>query len=157
MNQHLDILVWCTYAVVTGIIVYAGYRALKGHTSAPKSFSNFQKPLRVETQDSGLESQIFQEGSGPAAKKFDKMTVHYVVSLSTGKQIDSSYQRGKPLSFKLGKGEVIQGWEEALIGAKRGEKRKVTVPSSLAYGNAGKGKVPANSILIFEIEIIDVG
>ena len=70
-------------------------------------------------------------------------------------KIDSSYDRNQPFSFKLGNGEVIKGWDQGVVGMKIGGKRKLT-PPELAYGNQAQGTIPANSTLIFEIELLEV-
>lgn len=81
------------------------------------------------------------------AKYGDTVSVHYLGYLSDGTLFDSSHNRGTPLSFTLGIGQVIQGWEKGIDNMCVGEKRKLTIPPSLGYGSRGVGPIPANSEL----------
>jgi len=110
--------------------------------------NNMEKEVTIE---------ILTEGTGEPAKAKDKITVHYTGWLEDGTKFDSSVDRGPAFIFTLGIGQVIQGWDEGILGAKVGEKRKLTIPSALAYGETGMGSIiPPNSILIFEVEIINI-
>lgn len=95
-------------------------------------------------------------GNGTEAVLGKKVTVHYTGTLTNGKKFDSSLDRNTPFSFLLGGGEVISGWDEGVKGMKIGGKRKLTVPPSKGYGNRPIGPIPANSTLIFEVELLDV-
>jgi len=111
---------------------------------------------------SGLKYRDVKVGKGGAAKKGDKLTVHYTGWLSKdgkkGKQFDSSHDRKQPFSFDLGKGHVIAGWEEGLLGVKAGGKRTLIIPAALAYGKRGAGDlIPPDSDLIFEVEVVEIG
>jgi FK506-binding protein 2 len=87
----------------------------------------------------------------------DTIKVHYTGTLTNGNKFDSSLDRGDPLSFTVGQGQVIKGWDEGLLGMKVGEKRKLTIAPHLAYGNrAVGGVIPANSTLIFETELVKI-
>lgn len=98
-----------------------------------------------------------KEGSGSAAKNGDKLTVNYVGTLKDGTKFDSSIDRGTPFTLTLGAGQVIKGWDEGLVGMKVGEERKLTVPPELGYGASGAGsKIPPNSTLIFEVELLKI-
>ncbi|EXJ81311.1 FK506-binding protein 2 [Capronia epimyces CBS 606.96] len=89
--------------------------------------------------------------------KGDQIDVHYRGSLlSTGKEFDSSYSRGKPLGFPLGAGRVIKGWDEGLLDMCIGEKRKLTIPPELGYGDRDVGPIPGNSVLVFETELVGI-
>ncbi|KAH6657121.1 hypothetical protein BKA67DRAFT_180078 [Truncatella angustata] len=89
-------------------------------------------------------------------QKGDTIEVHYRGTLTDGKKFDASYDRNTPFSFKLGVGQVIKGWDIGMEGACIGEKRTLTVPPELGYGNRGMGPIPAGSTLIFETEIIGI-
>ncbi|KAJ9605030.1 Peptidyl-prolyl cis-trans isomerase fpr2 [Cladophialophora chaetospira] len=90
-------------------------------------------------------------------QKGDKIDVHYRGTLqSTGKEFDSSYGRGTPLSFEVGSGRVIKGWDEGLLDMCIGEKRKLTIPPELGYGDRGVGPIPGGSTLVFETELIGI-
>ncbi|KIW84258.1 hypothetical protein Z517_03508 [Fonsecaea pedrosoi CBS 271.37] len=89
--------------------------------------------------------------------KGDKIDVHYRGTLqSTGKEFDSSYSRGSPLSFELGAGRVIKGWDEGLLDMCIGEKRKLTIPPEMGYGERSVGPIPGGSVLVFETELMGI-
>lgn len=105
-----------------------------------------------------LEVTDLKEGSGAEATKGSTVSVHYVgVTHSTGEEFDASYNRGAPLEFRLGVGQVISGWDQGVQGMKVGGRRRLTIPSHLAYGDRGAGGVikPGES-LIFVVDLIDV-
>ena len=97
-------------------------------------------------------------GTGAEAKPGNKVSVHYDAFLgSSGKKFESSHDKGKPYSFRLGAGAVIKGWDEGVVGMRVGGKRKLTIPPQLAYGARGSPPtIPGNATLIFEIELVDV-
>ena len=100
--------------------------------------------------------EVLQEGTGEASKNGDVLTVNYTGTLEDGTKFDSSIGR-EPFVFTLGTGEVIQGWEQGMLNMKVGEKRKLTIPSSLGYGSAGAGRlIPPNATLIFEVELLKI-
>lgn len=87
----------------------------------------------------------------------DTVSVHYKGTLTDGKKFDASYDRGDPLKFTAGQGQVIKGWDEGLLGMKIGEKRKLTIAPGLAYGDSGIGGViPPKATLIFETELVAI-
>lgn len=96
-------------------------------------------------------------GKGAEAKAGDTVKVHYVGTLTDGKEFDSSKKHNEPFSFELGAGRVIKGWDQGVAGMKVGGKRKLTVPPSLGYGARGFPPViPPSSTLIFEVELLEV-
>lgn len=97
-----------------------------------------------------------KEGTGVMSEFGDTLVVHYEGWLEDGTKFDSSYYRGEPFEFTLGAGEVIEGWEQGLYSMKVGEKRKLTIPPHMAYGDQGAGPIPPNATLIFEIELIEI-
>jgi FKBP-type peptidyl-prolyl cis-trans isomerase len=106
-------------------------------------------------QTSGLEIWDVKVGKGEAVKAGDKITVHYTGWLTDEKatKFDSSLDRGKPITFSLD--GLIKGWQEGIPGMKPGSVRRLKIPAELAYGNVAKGTIPANSVLVFEIELIE--
>lgn len=104
---------------------------------------------------SGLRYLVLKEGKGSTSpKRGQDVTVHYEGSLMDGKIFDSSFMRNKPASFKIG--QVIEGWNEALVTMKKGEKRTLIIPPELGYGVHGfPGVIPPNAYLIFDVELLD--
>lgn len=95
-------------------------------------------------------------GTGKEALKGSEVTVHYVGTLKNGKVFDSSKERGQPFVFVLGEGQVIKGWEKGILKMKEGGRRKLTIPPDLAYGSRAIGAIPANSTLVFDVELLKV-
>ena len=109
------------------------------------------------TTDSGLQYVITDQGDGASPQPGDIVEVHYTGRFTDGNIFDSSYDREQPLRFKTGAGQVIPGWDEAILLLKVGDKAKLIIPSELAYGEAGVGQdIPPNSTLYFEVELLDV-
>ena len=105
-----------------------------------------------------LKAETLREGQGSVAKAGDQVTVHYVGTLVDGSKFDSSRDRGQGFKFRLGRGEVIKGWEHGVQGMRVGELRKLTIPPDLAYGSRGFPPViPPHSTLVFEIELVATG
>lgn len=113
------------------------------------------------TTASGLRYEDKVEGNGPVADSGASVEVHYSGWLDDqgrpGKKFDSSKDRGRPFTFKLGVGQVIKGWDEGVAGMKAGGKRILYIPAVLGYGSRGAGSViPPNAALIFEVELLTV-
>ncbi|EKT4520520.1 peptidylprolyl isomerase [Flavobacterium psychrophilum] len=107
--------------------------------------------------ESGLRYKMIQKGSGKKAENGKTVSVHYEGSLESGKVFDSSYPRKKPIDFKLGQGQVIEGWDEGIALLQVGDKARFVIPSHLAYGSRGAGgAIPPNATLIFDVELMDV-
>ena len=105
----------------------------------------------------GVIIEILKEGTGAEAKNGDKVTAHYTGTLEDGMKFDSSLDRGTPFSFTLGAGQVIRGWDIGILSMKINEKRKLTIPGDLAYGQGGvPGLIPPNATLIFEVELLGI-
>jgi FKBP-type peptidyl-prolyl cis-trans isomerase FkpA len=110
----------------------------------------------AQESQSGLIKEDLTVGSGAEAAEGKNVTVHYTGTLTDGTKFDSSVDRGQPFTFNLGSGEVIKGWDQGVAGMKVGGKRKLTIPAELGYGSQDKGSIPPNSILIFEVELLEV-
>jgi FKBP-type peptidyl-prolyl cis-trans isomerase len=108
------------------------------------------------SSDGSLVVQDLVVGAGATAATFDVVTVNYVGTLTNGTKFDSSYDRNQPLTFRLGAGSVIAGWDQGVVGMRVGGKRRLTIPPSLGYGSQPQGPIPANSTLIFEIELLSI-
>ncbi len=104
----------------------------------------------------GLSIQDLKLGKGPALGKGQTAVVHYTGTLETGAVFDSSLTRGEPFSFAVGKRHVIEGWERGVLGMRKGGVRRVVIPPALGYGSRAMATIPANSTLIFEIELLGI-
>lgn len=106
---------------------------------------------------SGLQYIDSKVGDGAEAKAGQQVTVNYTGYLTNGTKFDSSLNPGRtPFDFKLGAGSVIKGWDEGVAGMKVGGKRRLIIPPALGYGASGQGPIPANSQLIFDVELLSV-
>ena len=105
-----------------------------------------------------LEITDIWEGTGAEAGRGDRVEVHYVgVAFSTGEEFDASWDRGEPLAFKLGAGQVIAGWDQGVAGMKVGGRRQLIIPPHLAYGDRGAGNAIApGETLIFICDLVSV-
>ncbi len=114
-------------------------------------------PQASAAADSGkLESTDITVGNGDEAVAGKTVSVNYVGTLTNGTKFDSSYDRNQPFEFVLGSGQVIKGWDQGVAGMKVGGKRKLVIPPSLGYGSSAQGSIPANSTLVFEVELLAV-
>ncbi|MDO8601561.1 MAG: FKBP-type peptidyl-prolyl cis-trans isomerase [bacterium] len=95
-------------------------------------------------------------GTGKTAESGTMVSVHYVGTLTNGTKFDSSRDRGAPFTFSLGSGQVIEGWDKGVVGMKVGGLRRLTIPPDMAYGSQAVGSIPANSTLVFEVELLNV-
>ena len=119
-------------------------------TNQSQSVNNNNKPMQLEIKTT-------KEGTGERqVKNGDTISVHYTGKLTDGTKFDSSVDRGVPFEFTVGQGMVIQGWEKGFIGAKVGEKRTLTIPAEMGYGARAVGSIPANSTLIFDVELVAI-
>ena len=116
--------------------------------------ADFTKEKGVKKTESGLLYQVEKPGAGAAPKDSDTVVVNYKGTLTDGTEFDNSYTRGEPLSFRLD--GVIPGWTEGLKNIKKGGKIKLVIPPALAYGKTGVPGIPANSTLVFDVELLDV-
>lgn len=151
-------------------LLYYGFLALALSRLTPAAQA--QAILRPAVADtalsertaSGVRYTVRQPGSGPTARKGDRMQVHYTGLLPDGHIFDSSVAQGKPLRLRVGTGQVIPGWDEVLLLLPMGSRARIWIPAALAYGSAGVRNpdddtqfiVPPNTSLIFEVEVVKV-
>ncbi len=121
-----------------------------------KSTSKKVKKPKTITTASGLQYTITEKGNGKKPMSGDKVVVHYTGKLTNDTVFDSSVKRGQPFTFKLGAGQVIKGWDEAFELLQVGDKATIKFGPELGYGAQASGAIPANSTLIFDVELLDV-
>lgn len=125
----------------------------------PENEVNPQEATESANIQSNMEDLVKEDitvGTGAEATPGKKVTVHYTGTLTNGQKFDSSLDRGQPFTFDLGSGSVIQGWDIGVAGMKVGGKRKLTIPPHLGYGERANGSIPANSTLLFEVQLLKV-
>jgi len=130
-------------------------RAARNREEGEAFLAENAKKKQVVTLTSGLQYKVLVEGTGKTPKAQDEVTVHYRGTFIDGTEFDSSYKKGEPATFQVD--GVIKGWTEAMQLMKEGGKWQLFVPAELAYGERGMGRIPPNSTLIFEVELISVG
>jgi FKBP-type peptidyl-prolyl cis-trans isomerase FklB len=108
----------------------------------------------VKTTASGLQYEIVTQGTGPTPTAEDSVVCHYRGTLIDGTEVDNSYKRGEPVTFAVG--GVIKGWTEALQLMPVGSKYKLYIPQELAYGTGDRGPIPAGSVLLFDLELLQI-
>ncbi|MFM2078679.1 MAG: hypothetical protein RJA49_2569 [Actinomycetota bacterium] len=128
------------------------------NATAPTSTVPAKPTVKFPGADvTALKVTVLKEGTGEGAKTCDMVSVHYVGVLSKdGTAFDNSYDRGAPIDVQLGAGGVIPGWEQGLLGAKKGSQIQLDIPAALAYGDTGQGSIPAGASISFVIDVMDV-
>jgi FKBP-type peptidyl-prolyl cis-trans isomerase len=137
--------------VVSGVIylLWTNTNTVKNdQTNTSSSSVSSASELKIET---------LVEGKGEALKAGQNAVVNYRGTLTNGTEFDSSYKRNQTFTVNnVGKANVIEGWNQGLIGMKVGEKRRLTIPPALGYGSSGQGSIPGNATLIFEVELMEI-
>ena len=145
-----------TTYVVALLAMGLAAQANKSTAKKPEAKQEAKMP-KIVTTPSGLKYQDLVEGTGESPKDGDTVVVHYTGWLLSLRKFDSSVDRGQPLPFHLGKGEVIKGWDEGIAGMKVGGKRQLRIPPELAYGEAGHPpQIPQNATLIFDVQLVAI-
>lgn len=137
LSQNESIAVVVTLVVVFGLLFYGN-----------KIFQN-----SAPTTD----NQNLEVMDGPMVKAGDQISVNYVGMLADGTKFDSSYDRGEPITFTVGEGQLIKGFDDGVLGMKVGEKKRLTIPPELGYGDKAAGPIPANSTITFDVELVKIG
>lgn len=143
--------------IALGLIV--GSRFIGSTPDQPAAVNGTDDITNGETVTmNDVQIEVLSEGSGDVeAKAGDTVSVHYTGVLEDGTKFDSSLDRGVPFDFVLGTGSVIQGWDIGVAGMKVGERRKLTIPAHLAYGERSPSPlIPPNSTLIFEVQLLEI-
>lgn len=104
----------------------------------------------------GLYVQDLTLGEGPGATAGDRVSVEYTGWLPSGRKFDSTGEGGAPFTFNLGRGQVIQGWDQGVMGMSVGGVRRLVIPPSMGYGKRGAGPIPPNSTLVFEVKLVNI-
>jgi peptidylprolyl isomerase len=155
---------FATGSVLVALMFVSAGCDLPDNRSSKKNKSSNAATADAVKEDAGMEEpkgslQVIDEkvGDGPEAKRGKVVEVHYTGTLKDGKKFDSSLDRNQPFSFRLGDNQVIRGWEEGIVGMKVGGKRKLIIPSHLAYGKSGRPPaIPPSAKLTFEVELLNV-
>ncbi|WP_296148767.1 peptidylprolyl isomerase [uncultured Flavobacterium sp.] len=138
--------------------VFEGSRAKREAKVKEEAEAKMEKlAAGFDKTESGLRYKMIQKGNGKKAENGKTVSVHYTGQLEDGKVFDSSYPRKKPIEFPLGRGNVIEGWDEGIALLQVGDKARFVIPSHLGYGSRGAGgAIPPNATLIFDVELMDV-
>lgn len=148
--------------VVVAIFIMLGFFGINGFGVADgQSVDAGPQALLDELSKTGTVAELrvhkIAEGAGEEAQAGDTISVHYTGVLPDGTKFDSSRDRGAPFSFTVGIGQVIKGWDQALTGAKVGDRMLIAIPPELGYGATGAGAlIPPNATLIFDVEVLGV-
>ena len=147
-------VVFIAYMFFSGSIV-----SLFTNVNGNNMTNNQASVSAASTQSSSVQTQDVVVGTGPVIEKGMQVAVNYVLRLQDGTLIQDSKQvgGGQPFNFILGGGQLIPGWEMGVTGMRVGGKRVITIPPELGYGAAAQGPIPANSTLVFDIEVVSAG
>jgi len=157
--QELVLPTFISLAIISSLILI--FSTVKKADDPNIKIQDVQTTTSTEGKDmtggvTELQIKTITEGKGDrVAKAGDNMLVHYTGKLIDGTVFDSSVEKGTPFPLELGKGLVIAGWEQGILGMKAGEKRELTIPYTLAYGETGSGLIPPKATLIFEVELVE--
>jgi peptidylprolyl isomerase len=154
MRKDTIFLIGLSCVVLLGILFY--YGVIRLPQVAPNESSTQSAETPAANPDEKLVVTDTKVGTGPVVKSGDTISINYTGTLKDGTKFDSSYDRGQPFETKIGVGEVIEGWDQGIIGMKVGGKRRLVIPPSLGYGDQAAGSIPPNSTLIFDVELMGI-
>lgn len=138
-------------------LLFLSLALLTACQSAAVESTSTSESISLNSENMQLVTEDITVGTGETAEAGDLVSVHYTGTLTDGTKFDSSKDRGTPFNFTLGAGQVIEGWDKGVAGMKVGGVRKLTIPSSMAYGNQGvPGVIPGGATLIFEVELLEI-
>ena len=155
MNKLIAVAALATVALIIGLVLIVAHPPTVANDSIKQATTNQEKKT-MTPEVTALQSTDEVVGTGAEATSGSNVSVNYLGTLTDGTKFDSSYDRNKPFEFKLGAGQVIAGWDQGVQGMKVGGKRKLVIPASLGYGAQSVGSIPANSTLVFEVELLAV-
>jgi FKBP-type peptidyl-prolyl cis-trans isomerase len=154
MNSKIAISIIVILLIILGVFLFMKNKKVNNSTVSP-----IDQPSQTTSNDSTSQLKIVDTkvGDGTEAKAGDTLSVKYTGKLTDGTIFDSTDKHGgQPFSFTLGAGQVIEGWDQGLVGMKVGGERELTIPSDLAYGDQATGSIPANSTLIFTVQLVSI-
>lgn len=151
MNKQFFVSVIISVLV---LIIFAYF--IFGLNGSANTTSQTPSSSMATATDGKLQIQDEKIGTGAAVKKGDTVEINYVGTLTNGTKFDASADHGSAFETQIGVGQVIKGWDEGIIGMKVGGKRKLTIPPSLGYGVQAVGSIPANSTLLFRVELVGI-
>jgi FKBP-type peptidyl-prolyl cis-trans isomerase len=155
--------VWIVLSILILGLIYVLFFSNKSTTysnpanQAKEKGDSMDANMNNSTESGKLVIEDIKMGEGAEVKSGDTVVINYTGTLDDGTKFDSSYDRGVPFTTQIGIGQVIKGWDQGVPGMKVGGKRKLIIPSDLAYGEQGAGGViPPNATLIFEVELLSI-
>lgn len=156
-------LVLSLITIFISILIFAGCGKKTQNNNTSNTAANSDDQVQVvdnsqtnQTEEEQLKIDDLKIGDDGETKVGDTISVNYIGTLTDGTKFDSSYDRSIPFEFVLGTNQVIKGWDIGVIGMKVGGKRKLTIPPDFGYGSRAVGDIPANSTLVFEIELLEI-
>lgn len=162
MNKSIVLIILMLTVCAGTVISQTRKTAVRRKTTTVKRTIPAKKPVIAAvkspamTTASGLTYIVTQNGAGAQLKAGDTVSVHYTGLLTSGAKFDSSLDRGEPIPFRLGAGEVIKGWDEGIQKLRVGDRAILYIPPALGYGALGQRGIPPNATLIFIVEVVGV-
>ncbi|MCR4311351.1 MAG: FKBP-type peptidyl-prolyl cis-trans isomerase [Candidatus Taylorbacteria bacterium] len=154
-----------TLVAVFGLLFFGNFifQFMKGDSTTAKktdvqsaSVADAEASATLSGTVTGLVMQDVVAGEGEDVKVGNTISVHYRGKLLDGAEFDNSYDRGEPITFTVGNGDLIRGFDQGVVGMRVGGKRVITIPPEMAYGAQAVGGIPANATLVFEVELVEV-